>query len=91
MLLALLLGCMLSGALLYVVQGTWDNAAASHAACLSTNTLRGAITGQLQRSLIILGKPGGAAYQFYHAHPGLLQLAHQQIVDELRAFAQLPC
>lgn len=43
------------------------------------------------RALKLLGRPGGAGYQYYLAHPGELRVARAQIEQAIHDFAPPQC
>jgi hypothetical protein len=59
--------------------------------CHQIELLKGTIRVVVARSLLTLGKPGTAGYEYYFEHPAELANAKAQLVGELQQFASRRC
>lgn len=63
----------------------------SHSNCTRVTQLENVIVDQGERGLKTLGKPGGTAYAYYHAHPAELAAARVQLAQQIRDFTPRAC
>lgn len=87
----LAVGFVIVGIGAHILDRTSADSAAAHAACVSSNVIRKALTSQLYHTLLQLHHPSAATAKLYAQNPGLLKESIADTQRFITAMAQLPC